>query len=134
MLPHRLAAPDALLAHRAENARVVYITGSILFSNTQMIEEIGQQVSGFSSVIFSMRGVSYMDISGAQAFLDLLRQVQNQQAQVFLCGVPPSVRQMMDRSGITQQAGEKAFYWSVEQALTQDEPTPAPYLQTAAKN
>ena len=134
VLPHRLAAPDALLAHRAENARVVYITGSILFSNTQMIEEIGQQVSGFSSVIFSMRGVSYMDISGAQAFLDLLRQVQNQQAQVFLCGVPPSVRQMMDRSGITQQAGEKAFYWSVEQALTQDEPTPAPYLQTAAKN
>ena len=41
---------------------------------------------------------------------------------------------MMDRSGITQQAGEKAFYWSVEQALTQDEPTPAPYLQTAVKN
>lgn len=134
VLPHRLAAPDALLAHRAENARVVYITGSILFSNTQMIEEIGQQVNGFSSVIFSMRGVSYMDISGAQAFLDLLRQVQNRQAQVFLCGVSPSVRQMMDRSGITQQAGEKAFYWSVEQALTQDEPTPAPYLQTAAKN
>ena len=53
--------------------------------------EISQQVSGFSSVIFSMRGVSYMDISGAQAFLDLLRQVQNQQAQVFLCGVSPDV-------------------------------------------
>ena len=71
---------------------VVYITGSILFSNTQMIEEIGQQVNGFSSVIFSMRGVSYMDISGAQAFLDLLRQVQNRQARcssaayLLLCG------------------------------------------------
>ena len=131
--PHRLAAPDALLAHRAENARVIYITGSILFSNTQLVEAIAQQTEGFSHVFFSMRGTSYMDISGAQAFLDLLCQLQNQGTEVFLCGVSSSVQEMMERSGIVEQAGQQAFYWSVEQALTQDAPSPAPYLQKTRK-
>lgn len=116
----RLHSPGSLLAHRAENACVVYIAGSVIFANTQQIEAIGPKTAGRRSVFFSLRGVSYMDISGAQAFLDLIRRLQSQGTQVFLCGVSSGVRQVMDRSGISRQVGEEAFFWGVEQALTQE--------------
>lgn len=115
----RLHSPSALLASRGENACVVYIAGSIIFANTQQIEAIGPKVVGRRNVFFSLRGVSYLDISGAQAFLDLIRQLQSQGSQIFLCGVSAGVRQMMDRSGISRQVGEDSFFWGVEQALTQ---------------
>ena len=105
---------------------MVYIAGSIIFANTQQIEAIGPQTAGRRSVFFSLRGVSYMDISGAQAFLDLIRRLQSQGTQIFLCGVSAGVRQVMDRSGISRQAGEEAFFWGVEQALTQEAGAIAP--------
>lgn len=116
--PQRLNAPNALLDDRARDACVVYITGSIIFSNTELVEAIAQRVQGRKNVLFSMRGVSYMDISGAQAFQELLEHLQGQGCALYLCGVSQSVRQMMDRSGITELVRPGAFYWSVERALT----------------
>ena len=99
---------------------MVYIAGSIIFANTQQIEAVGPRTAGRRNVFFSLRGVSYLDISGAQALLDLIRRLQSQGTQVFFCGVSSGVRQVMDRSGIARQVGEEAFFWSVEQALTQE--------------
>lgn len=119
--PQRLSAPHTLLDDRAQDACVVYITGSIIFSNTELVEAIAQRVRGRKNVLFSLRGVSYMDISGAQAFQELLEQLQGQGSALYLCGVSRSVRQMMDRSGITALVQPGAFYWSVERALTRQQ-------------
>lgn len=58
-----------------------------------------------------------MDVSGAQAFLELLRQLKTQELPVYICGLSDSVRLMMERSGIVELLGEEQFYWSVERAL-----------------
>ena len=115
--PQRLQHPEDPVADRFENAEVVYLTGAVLFANCEQITDLAGRFQGRSAVLFSMRGVSYMDVSGAQAFLELLRQLKAQELPVYICGLSDSVRLMMERSGIVELLGEDHFYWSVERAL-----------------
>lgn len=100
-----------------ENAEVAYITGSVIFANTQMISDMTEHFENKSAVLFSMRGTSYMDISGAQAFLEMLQTLKENEIPVIICGISDSVKEMMERSGIVDFVGEDNFYWSVERAL-----------------
>ena len=86
-------------------------------ANTEQILEMAGRLNGKSAVLFSMRGTSYMDISGAQAFSELMQTLNQQEIPVYICGVSDTVKNMMNRSGIVQLIGEDHFYWSVEKAL-----------------
>ena len=89
--PQRLQHPEDLVADRFENAEVVYLTGAVLFANCEQITDLAGRFQGRSAVLFSMRGVSYMDVSGTQAFLELLRQLKEQELPVYICGLSDSV-------------------------------------------
>lgn len=115
--PQRLQHPEDPVADRFDNAEVVYLTGAVLFANCEQITDLAGRFQGRSAVLFSMRGVSYMDVSGTQAFLELLEQLKAQKLPVYICGLSDSVRLMMERSGIVELLGEDHFYWSVERAL-----------------
>lgn len=114
--PERLDKPDEI-EEEYRSAQVVYVTGSVIFVNTEQIAAIYDMVQGAPAVLFSMRGTSYMDISGAQAFLQLVERLQEKQIIVGVCGVSQSVNEMMQRSGITQKVGKDRFYRSVSRAL-----------------
>lgn len=101
-----------------EQAEVVYITGAMIFANTQMIADMKEHLTHKSLVLFSMRGASYMDITSAQAFLELLRALREDETLIYICGVSDAVKQMMERSGIVEYIGQENFYWSVERALS----------------
>lgn len=113
----RIKNADERLNKKYENAAVAYLTGTIIFANTQNIEEILVKMQEFDTVLLSMRGVSYMDISGAITFMQVLPELQKQGKKIFLCGVPNSTMMMLKRSGIYDMIGENNFYWSVERAL-----------------
>lgn len=113
----RINNADERLNKKYENAAVAYLTGTIIFANTQNIEEILVKMQEFDTVLLSMRGVSYMDISGAITFMQVLAELQKQGKKTFLCGVPNSTMMMLKRSGIYDMIGENNFYWSVERAL-----------------
>ena len=113
----RIKNADERLNKKYENAAVAYLTGTIIFANTQNIEEILVKMQEFDTVLLSMRGVSYMDISGAITFMQVLAELQKQGKKIFLCGVPNSTMMMLKRSGIYDMIGENSFYWSVERAL-----------------
>lgn len=113
----RINNADERLNKKYENAAVAYLTGTIIFANTQNIEEILVKMQEFDTVLLSMRGVSYIDISGAITFMQVLAELQKQGKKIFLCGVPNSTMMMLKRSGIYDMIGENNFYWSVERAL-----------------
>ncbi len=115
--PDRLRDPDTPLSPIYERAEVVYITGAVIFANTQIIADMAEKLNDKSAVLFSMRGASYMDISGAQAFLELLQELRKKEIPVYICGVSDGVKRMMERSGIMELVGADRFYWSVERAL-----------------
>lgn len=116
----RINNTDEKLNKKYENAAVAYLTGTIIFANTQNIEEIIVKMQEFDTVLLSMRGVSYMDISGAITFMQVLAELQKQGKKIFLCGVPGSTMNMLKRSGIYDMLGENNFYWSVERALLEE--------------
>lgn len=116
----RINNTDERLHKKYENAAVAYLTGTIIFANTQNIEEILVKMQEYDTVLLSMRGVSYMDISGAITFMQVLSELQKQGKRVFLCGVPGSTMNMLKRSGIYDMIGENNFYWSVERALLEE--------------
>lgn len=108
---------DKPISEKFCDAKVVYITGALLFANTKMIAEISGELEGRSVAIFSMRGTSYMDISGAQAFLELLKELNKKGTTLFIAGVSESVNETMQRSGIVDFIGEEQLFWSVERVL-----------------
>lgn len=116
--PTRLHHQEGQLSAVYNHAEVVYITGSVIFANTHSIENLADDLADKSAVLFSMRGTSYMDISGAQAFLQLLRVLREKEIPVYICGVSDCVKEMMKRSGIVECVGSQNFYWSVERALS----------------
>ena len=113
----RVRSSDAALAKEFGNAVVAYLTGSVIFANTQAIEELETCTKEYDTVLLSMRGVSYMDISGAIAFMQVLSDLQAEGKRILLCGVPTSTMAMLKRSDIYDMIGEENFYWSVEKAI-----------------
>lgn len=105
------------LPAKYEKVEVIYIMGAVIFANTDSILELQSRVDDKVPVIFSMRGTSYMDISGAGAFLELINTIKSKNIPVFIAGVSDDVKAMMTKSGVTQAVGEDNFYWSVEMIL-----------------
>lgn len=113
---------DVALCRRYEKTRVVYISGPILFANCRSMEDLPEQLAGADTVLFSLRGVSHLDISGAQALLEQLDALRSRGIDVALCGVTPAAMEMMRRSGIVDLIGENSFYWGVDRVLHESRP------------
>lgn len=98
-------------------AGVVYVTGSLFFGAVDEFSRLMAEMPDYREVIFSLRGMPSLDVSGAQALLELCARLKEQGRGVAFCGVAPEVRLYFDRAGITALAGESAFFWSADQAI-----------------
>jgi SulP family sulfate permease len=123
----RIRDADDQLKCRYGNAEVVYISGPLLFAAISGIRDIPAQISqDIDTVLFSMRGVSHLDLSGAQALQELILTLRRRGLDVVICGVPRQTMTMMERSGLCDLLGRDSFYWSVERALLDRRPACRP--------
>ena len=105
------------LPRRIEKAEIIYIMGAIIFANTDKILELTNRIHYKTAIIFSMRGTSYMDISGAGAFLEVIEVIKRKNIPIFIAGVSDDIKEMMKKTGIVDAVGEENFYWSVEMTI-----------------
>lgn len=122
---NRMHVTDPVLCERYSNAMVVYITGPMIFANTQAVADIAGKVAGSDTVLFSMRGVSNIDISCAQTLHELVEGLRKKGVDVAICGMTTHAMKMMDRSDLHKIIGDENFYWSVERVLLTNRPRPA---------
>ena len=122
---NRMHVTDPVLCERYSNAKVVYITGPMIFANTQAVADIAGKVAGSDTVLFSMRGVSNIDISCAQTLRELVEGLRKKGVDVAICGMTTHAMKMMDRSDLHKIIGDENFYWSVERVLLTNRPRPA---------
>ena len=122
---NRMHVTDPVLCERDSNAKVVYITGPMIFANTQAVADIAGKVEGSDTVLFSMRGVSNIDISCAQTLRELVEGLRKKGVDVAICGMTTHAMKMMDRSDLPKIIGDENFYWSVERVLLTNRPRPA---------
>ncbi len=121
---NRMHVTDPVLCERYSNAKVVYITGPMIFANTQNVSDIALKVDGADTVLFSMRGVSNIDISCAQTLRELVEGLRKKGVDVAVCGLPSHAMKMMQRTDLKQIIGDENFYWSVERVLLSNRPRP----------
>ena len=74
-------------------------------------------MSQYDHIILSMRGMPSVDVSGAQAMLELCESLKSQGKTVACCGMTEAVRTYFDRAGITELLGEESYFWSADQAI-----------------
>ena len=122
---NRMHVTDPVLCERYSNAMVVYITGPMIFANTQAVADIAGKVAGSDTVLFSMRGVSNIDISCAQTLRELVEGLRKKGVDVAICGMTTHAMKMMDRTDLHELIGDENFYWSVERVLLTNRPRPA---------
>lgn len=121
----RMNVTDPVLCERYSNAKVFYITGPMIFANTQAVSDIALRAEGCDTILLSMRGVSNIDISCAQTLRELIEGLREKGVDVAICGVPTHAMRMMERSDLKEIVGDENFYWSVERVLLTNRPRPA---------
>ena len=100
-----------------ESAGVAYVTGALFFGAVDEFNRRMAEMPAYDHVIFSLRGMPNIDVSGAQAVLELCESLQKQGKTVACCGMADGVRTYFDRTGITALLSENAYFWNAEDAI-----------------
>ena len=113
----RLDIHDESARERLAGATVCYVNGPIMFANAQAVESMADKLTDSHTVFMSLRGVSDLDISGAQAMTRLADTLKQRGTRLILTGLPERARQMADRCGLTEAVGESNFYHAMDRAI-----------------
>ena len=100
-----------------ETSGVAYITGALFFGAVDEFNHRMAEMPQYDHIILSMRGMPSVDVSGAQAMLELCESLKSQGKTVACCGMTEAVRSYFDRAGITDLLGSDAYFWSADQAI-----------------
>lgn len=98
--------------------RVAYLTGAIFFAVIDKLEDQLYELEGKTEgLILSMRGVPVIDLSGIQALIELVQEMEENGTEIYLTSVQPKVLEQMRRGGLIELIGEEYVFDSAEDAI-----------------
>ena len=98
--------------------RVAYLTGAIFFAVVdKLVKKLSEQEGVTEGLILSMRGVPVIDLSGIQALIELVEELESHGTEVYLTSVQPKVLEEMRKGGLVDMIGEEYIFQSAEQAI-----------------
>ena len=113
----RLEEVGVHLPRISNKIRIAYLTGTIFFAVVdKLVKQLRKQDSA-EALILSMRGVPMIDLSGIEAMIDLVRELEANGTEVYLTSVQPKVLEEMRRGGLIDLIGEEYVFQSAEQAI-----------------
>ena len=113
----RLEEVGVHLPRISNKVRIAYLTGTIFFAVVdKLVKQLRKQDSA-EALILSMRGVPMIDLSGIEAMIDLVRELEANGTEVYLTSVQPKVLEEMRRGGLIGLIGEEYVFQSAEQAI-----------------
>ena len=113
----RLEEVGVHLPEISNKVRIAYLTGAIFFAVVdKLVKQLRKQDSA-EALILSMRGVPMIDLSGIEAMIDLVRELEANGTEVYLTSVQPKVLEEMRRGGLIDLIGEEYVFQSAEQAI-----------------
>ena len=113
----RMNITDEEIIKKHGKGKVAYISGPVMFANAEKVEAIESEFINHDRAFLSMRGVSDIDITGAQSMMLLVEKLQHRGTKVIVCGFSDNARLMANRSGLTALIGEENIFWSIDKAL-----------------
>ena len=98
--------------------RVAYLTGAIFFAVVdKLVKKLSEQEGVTEGLILSMRGVPVIYLSGIQALIELVEELESHGTEVYLTSVQPKVLEEMRKGGLVDMIGEEYIFQSAEQAI-----------------
>ncbi|MFM2310067.1 MAG: hypothetical protein RLY87_2189 [Chloroflexota bacterium] len=109
--------PDGLLPSTCPGVRVASINGALFFGNAVAIQKQLIQDEACHTLVVSMAGVPSIDLQAADMLHQTLRAVLAHGGNVYLAGVQPAVRTVLDQVGVTADIGDTQYCWDAPSAL-----------------
>ena len=100
-----------------DSAGVVYVTGSLFFGAVDEFNHRLQDIPEEDHLILSLRGMPSVDVSGAQAVLELCQRLLAKGHTIAFCGVAEDVRSTSTARASPPLVGESAYYHSADRAI-----------------
>lgn len=98
--------------------RIAYLTGAIFFAVIDKLTKTLYEQEGVTEgLILSMRGVPVIDLSGIQALVEMVEELEANGTEVYLTSVQPKVLEEMRRGGLIDLIGEEYVFQSAEDAI-----------------
>lgn len=101
--------------------RIAYLSGPLFFAATSNFNEAFAHEEDVEFLILSMRGVPMIDLTGIEAMTTLQERLEEAGKTLMLTGLTPSVRHMLERSGLDHAIGHENIFWSTDRAILQAE-------------
>lgn len=107
----------SMYAYKLKNAKVVYFTGPLFFGTAEKLSAMLSEIDNAKLVILSMRGVPMIDISGALALHECIKELREKGVQVAFSAVHPKVEDMLRRTDSFNVIGDDYIFWSTDEAI-----------------
>ncbi|WP_101696834.1 SulP family inorganic anion transporter [Clostridium minihomine] len=105
-----------LPSEASRHIQVIYITGAVFFGSLEQLESGLTKADG-DVLILSMRGVPFVDTSAVAFLLEYCQERQKEGVTILFSSIQPSVKEMLDRAGITDVVGQDSYYFNAKDAI-----------------
>jgi len=99
------------------NTKIIYLTGPLFFMTSQKLNQISAHAEDVQNIIISMRAVTTIDESAIGEFKQIINRFNESDKTILFCGLQANVKDMFDRSGLTNIIKEELFFWDAIEAL-----------------
>lgn len=106
-----------VVTQQLPDANVIYVTGPLFFGSVNQLVERIEEMPFTKTVILSMRGVPMADVSAVQAIEHIWQSHVKQGGTIYITGLQPSVRRVLERAGLIAEIGNQHIFWSADQAI-----------------
>ncbi len=97
--------------------RIYTVTGAIFFGSVgAVVSALNQRDRHYRTIIISLRGVPLIDVMGVEALEHVIEQQRARGGEIYLTGVQPSVRRMLERTGLDRLVGSDHICWNAVEA------------------
>ena len=118
------ATDQPLLAGHAQQVAAYRLYGAIFFGAVKLIEELEDHLPA-SALVLDFKNVMYIDSSGADTIMDLVRTCQKQNVRLVACGLKFQPKDILQRCGLISLLAPRDLFDTLAQAIaaaTQDAP------------
>lgn len=102
---------------RHKHIKIVYFTGNLFFGNINKLSVVKDYAKEAETLIFSMQGVPIIDLSGIQAFKEIIVELKSENINIVFAGLQKEVEKEIYRSGLAEYIGKSKIYGSAEEAV-----------------
>ncbi|MFA9422382.1 MAG: SulP family inorganic anion transporter [Sedimentibacter sp.] len=99
------------------NTKIIYLTGPLFFITKEKLKKLVEHSKDTENIIISMRAVTSIDESAVSEFKEVINKISGENTSILFCAVQGNVKDMFDRSGLTDLIGLEYFFWDAIEAL-----------------